>query len=56
MQKKAYTQQTKNRVISPKRGTIYDRNGTPLTETTKINDLTQERKYLYGNLLVHPLG
>ena len=43
----------KNEVI---RGTIYDRNGTPLTETTKINDLTQDRKYLYGDLLVHPLG
>lgn len=43
----------KNEVI---RGTIYDRNGTALTETTKVNDLTQDRKYLYGELLVHPLG
>ena len=43
----------KNEVI---RGTIYDRNGTALTETTKVNDLTQDRKYLYGDLLVHPLG
>ena len=33
----------KNEVI---RGTIYDRNGTALTETTKVNDLTQDRKYL----------
>ncbi|MCQ2968914.1 MAG: penicillin-binding protein 2 [Clostridium sp.] len=43
----------KNEVI---RGTIYDRNGTALTETTKVNDLSQDRKYIYSNLLVHPLG
>lgn len=43
----------KNEVL---RGTIYDRNGTALTETTKVDDLTQKRNYLYGELLVHPLG
>ena len=43
----------KNEVL---RGTIYDRNGTALTETTRVDDLNQERKYLYGSLLVHPIG
>ena len=43
----------KNEVL---RGTIYDRNGTPLTTSERINETTQKRDYLYDNLYVHALG
>lgn len=38
------------------RGTIYDRNGTPLTESKRKDALTQERIYLNGELYSHVLG
>ncbi len=40
LQKKAYTQQTKNRVISPKRGTIYDRNGEVLAKSISVETIS----------------
>lgn len=44
---------TKNEVL---RGTIYDRNGTPLTTSEKLNQTSQKRNYLYDDLFVHALG
>lgn len=38
------------------RGTIYDRNKKPLTKSTRINELTQKREYLGGELFAHALG
>ena len=38
------------------RGTIYDRNGTALATSERIDETSQQRNYLYGNLFVHPLG
>ncbi|MBE6047703.1 MAG: penicillin-binding protein 2 [Clostridium sp.] len=38
------------------RGTIYDRNGNPLTSSVKTGDLTQSRTYLQNDLYVHALG
>ncbi|MBM6858953.1 penicillin-binding protein 2 [Clostridium saudiense] len=38
------------------RGTIYDRNGAELATSERIDETTQQRNYLYGNLFVHPLG
>ncbi|ATD54080.1 peptidoglycan D,D-transpeptidase FtsI family protein [Clostridium chauvoei] len=38
------------------RGTIYDRNGEPLTKSKRVDTLTQDREYLYGDLYVHALG
>ena len=43
----------RNEVI---RGTIYDRDGNPLTTSTKIDEYTQDRGYTYGDLYVHALG
>ena len=43
----------KNEVL---RGTIYDRNGTALTTSERLNQTSQKRDYLYGNLYVHALG
>lgn len=43
----------KNEVL---RGTIYDRNGTPLTTSERVNETSQKRTYLYDNLYVHALG
>ena len=40
LQKKAYTQQTKSRVISPKRGTIYDRNGEVLAKSISVETVS----------------
>ena len=40
LQKKAYTQQTKSRVISPKRGTIYDRNGEVLARSISVETVS----------------
>ncbi|WP_195988298.1 penicillin-binding transpeptidase domain-containing protein [Clostridium sp. D53t1_180928_C8] len=44
---------TKNEVL---RGTIYDRNGTPLTTSERVNETSQKRDYLYNDLYVHALG
>lgn len=38
------------------RGTIYDRDGNPLTTSTRIDEYTQSRGYTYGDLYVHALG
>lgn len=38
------------------RGTIYDREGNPLTTSTKVDEYTQDRGYTYGDLYVHALG
>ena len=38
------------------RGTIYDRNKNALTTSAKVNDLTQKRTYVDGDLYVHALG
>ncbi len=35
-----YNQQTKNRTISPKRGVIYDRNGTVLAESITVETIS----------------
>lgn len=40
LQKKAYSQQTKSRIISPKRGTIYDRNGEVLAKSVSVETLS----------------
>jgi stage V sporulation protein D (sporulation-specific penicillin-binding protein) len=40
LQKKAYEQQTKNRTISPKRGTIYDRNGKILAKSASVETIS----------------
>lgn len=36
----SYNQQTKNRTISPKRGVIYDRNGTVLAESVTVETIS----------------
>jgi peptidoglycan glycosyltransferase len=38
------------------RGTIYDRNGKPLTKSSKINQETQKREYTGGEVFAHALG
>ncbi|AYE34131.1 peptidoglycan D,D-transpeptidase FtsI family protein [Clostridium septicum] len=38
------------------RGTIYDRQGNPLTKSERQDTLTQKREYLQGDLYVHALG
>ncbi|MBQ6820703.1 MAG: penicillin-binding protein 2 [Clostridium sp.] len=38
------------------RGTIYDRDGNALTNSIRIDDITQTREYIYGDLYVHALG
>ena len=40
MQQKAYAQQTKNRIISPKRGTIYDCNGVVLARSVSVETIS----------------
>lgn len=40
LQKKAYAQQTKNRIISPKRGTIYDTNGVVLAKSITVETIS----------------
>lgn len=40
MQQKAYSQQTKNRIISPKRGTIYDTNGVVLARSVSVETIS----------------
>lgn len=43
----------RNEVI---RGTIYDRNGDALTKSKRIDELSQDREYVYGDLYTHSLG
>lgn len=38
------------------RGTIYDRNGTPLTKSSRIDYETQKREYTGGEVFAHVLG
>ncbi|MDP4088186.1 MAG: penicillin-binding transpeptidase domain-containing protein [Bacillota bacterium] len=38
------------------RGTIYDRNGSALTKSEKVNTLTQKTQYLGGAAFAHVLG
>lgn len=38
------------------RGTIYDRNGKPLTKSERVNQETQKREYTGGELFAHILG
>lgn len=40
LQRKAYSQQTKNRTISPNRGTIYDRNGVVLAKSISVETIS----------------
>lgn len=43
----------RNEVI---RGTIYDRDGNALTKSTRIDELSQDREYIYNDLYTHSLG
>ena len=43
----------KNNIL---RGTIYDRNLSPLTSGEKTGALTQSRNYIGGDVYVHALG
>ena len=43
----------RNEVI---RGTIYDRDGNPVANSTRIDEYNQSRNYEYGDLYVHALG
>lgn len=38
------------------RGTIYDRDGEPLTNSIRIDKFNQSREYINGDLYVHALG
>ena len=38
------------------RGTIYDRDGNPLTNSIRIDKFNQSREYINGDLYVHALG
>ncbi|WP_291650647.1 penicillin-binding protein 2 [Clostridium sp.] len=38
------------------RGTIYDRDGNPLTNSIRLDKFNQSREYVYGDLYVHALG
>lgn len=38
------------------RGTIYDRDGEALTKSERVDELSQNREYLYGDLYTHALG
>ena len=40
LSQKAYSQQTKNSIISPKRGTIYDRNGVVLARSIAVETIS----------------
>lgn len=38
------------------RGTIYDRNGNPLTKSQRVDQETQKREYTGGDIFAHVLG
>lgn len=38
------------------RGTIYDKDGNPMTKSTREDKFNQNREYIYGDLYVHALG
>ncbi|WP_195430662.1 penicillin-binding protein 2 [Clostridium sp. D46t1_190503_E9] len=38
------------------RGTIYDKDGNPLTNSIRLDKFNQSREYVYGDLYVHALG
>lgn len=38
------------------RGNIYDRNNKPLTKSSRVNVLNQNREYAYGELFSHVIG
>ena len=38
------------------RGTIYDKDGNPLTNSIRVDKFNQSREYIYGYLYVHALG
>ncbi|MGY5240958.1 peptidoglycan D,D-transpeptidase FtsI family protein [Clostridium tertium] len=38
------------------RGTIYDKDGNPLTNSIRVDKFNQSREYVYGDLYVHALG
>ena len=40
LSQKAYSQQTKNSIISPKRGTIFDRNGEVLASSVTVETIS----------------
>ncbi len=40
LSQKAYNQQTKNSIISPKRGTIYDKNGVVLAKSVSVETIS----------------
>ena len=40
LSQKAYSQQTKNSIISPKRGSIYDRNGVVLAKSVSVETIS----------------
>ena len=40
LQKQAYSQQTKNRIISPKRGVIYDTNMVTLARSVTVETIS----------------
>ena len=40
LQKKAFEQQNRGRVVSPKRGTIYDRNGKELAISASVETIS----------------
>jgi len=47
---KAYNQQVKNQIISPKRGTIYDSKGEVLAQSITVDTVTlNPRKVVYSN-------
>ncbi len=43
----------RNKVL---RGTIYDKDMTPLTKSTKISEVSQKEQYLQGEVFAHAIG
>ena len=51
LSQKAYSQQTKNSIISPKRGSIYDRNGVVLARSVAVETISVTPKNIKKKLL-----